>query len=118
MRIHLDPFFARSTITNQKKLIRYIFQEPWRNEEAIRILGEYLQQKQAEAKEAWEAASKRYQDEYISTRFSYDLTANQKRTIETVNRKMLNEVKRRKAEYEHWGKIVTYYSALKAKNKM
>ena len=118
MRIHLDPFFARSAITNQKKLIQYIFQEPWRNEEAIRILGEYLQQKQAEAKEAWEAASKRYQGEYISTRFRYDFTAQQKRATEAAHRKMLNEVKRCKAEYEHWGKIVTYYSALKAKNKM
>ena len=116
MQINLDPFFTQATLAKQKKLLGYVFQEPWRNEETIRILDAYLPQKQAQAKDAWENASKRYQNEYTGTQFRYDLTANQKRTIEAANRKMLNEVKRCKAKYERWGKIIAYYETLKTKN--
>jgi hypothetical protein len=116
MQINLDPFFTQATLAKQKKLLGYVFQEPWRNEETIRILDAYLPQKQAQAKDAWENASKRYQNEYTGTQFRYDLTANQKRTIEAANRKMLNEVKRCKAKYERWGKIIAYYEMLKTKN--
>ena len=116
MQINIDPFFTQATLAKQKKLLGYVFQEPWRNEETIRTLDAYLPQKQAQAKDAWENASKRYQNEYTSTQFRYDLTANQKRTIEAANRKMLNEVKRCKAKYERWGKIIAYYETLKTKN--
>ena len=116
MQINIDPFFTQATLAKQKKLLGYVFQEPWRNEETIRILDAYLPQKQAQAKDAWENASKRYQNEYTGTQFRYDLTANQKRTVEAANRKMLNEVKRYKAKYERWGKIIAYYETLKTKN--
>lgn len=117
MQINLDPFFNRTTpLAKQKKLLGYVFQEPGRNEETISILGTYIPQKQAEAKEAWEVASKRYQDEYISTQFRYDLTAQQRRTVEAANRKMLNEVKRSKTNFERWGKIIAHYEMLKTKN--
>ena len=117
MQINLDPFFNRTTpLAKQKKLLGYVFQEPWRNEETISTLGTYLPQKQAEAKEAWEAASKRYQDEYISTQFRDDLTAQQKRTVGAANRKMLKEVKRCKTNFERWGKIIACYEMLKTKN--
>lgn len=89
MQINLDPFFNRTTpLAKQKKLLGYVFQEPWRNEKTISTLGTYLPQKQAEAKEAWEAA----------------------------NRKMLNEVKRCKTNFERWGKIIAHYEMLKTKN--
>ncbi len=117
MQINIDPFFTQATLAKQKKLLGYVFQEPWRNEETIRILDAYLPQKQAQAKDAWENASKRYQNEYTGTQFRCDLTANQKRTIEAANRKMLNEVKRCKAKYERWGKIIAYYETLKTKNR-
>ena len=116
LQINIDPFFTQATLAKQKKLLGYVFQEPWRNEETIRTLDAYLPQKQAQAKDAWENASKRYQNEYTGTQFRYDLTANQKRTIEAANRKMLNEVKRCKAKYERWGKIIAYYEMLKTKN--
>ena len=116
MQINLDPFFTQATLAKQKKLLGCVFQEPQRNEKTIRTLDAYLPQKQAQAKDAWENASKRYQNEYTGTQFRYDLTANQKRTIEAANRKMLNEVKRCKAKYERWGKIITHYETLKTKN--
>ena len=116
MQISLDLFFTQATLAKQKKLLGYVFQEPWRNEETIRTLDAYLPQKQEQAKDAWENASKRYQNEYTGTQFRYDLTANQKQTIEAANRKMLNEVKRCKAKYERWGKIIAYYEMLKTKN--
>lgn len=118
MQIKLDQFFDRTTpLAQLKKFLGYVFQEFWRNEETINILGAYLPQKQAEAKEAWVNASKRYQDEYISTQFRYDLTAKQKITIEASNRKMLNEVKRCKTNFERRGKIIAHYEMLKNKCK-
>ena len=118
MQIKLDQFFDHTTpLAQLKKFLGYVFQEFWRNEETISILGTYLPQKQAEAKEAWLNASKRYQDEYISTQFRYDLTAQQKRTVEAANRKMLNEVKRRKTNFERWGEIIAHYEMLKNKCK-
>ena len=116
MQINRDPFFTQATLAKQKKLLGYVFQEPWRNEETIRTLDAYLPQKQAQAKDAWENASKRYQNEYTGTQFRYDLTAQQKRTVEAANRKMLNEVKRCKTNFERWGKITACYEMLKTKN--
>lgn len=51
MEIILEPFFSNTTLTKQKKLLRYVFQEPWRNLETINTLTAFLEQKQAEAKE-------------------------------------------------------------------
>lgn len=115
MWINPDPFFDNSTLTNIRKLFRYVFHEPWRNDETIRTLDAYLPQKHAQAKEAWERASKRYQNEYTDARSHYYLTAQQKRRVEAANRKMLNEVKRCKSKYERWGKIIAYYEMYKNK---
>lgn len=50
IQITPDPFFDNSTLTNIRKLFRYVFQEPDRNTEAIAALGEYLTAKVAETK--------------------------------------------------------------------
>ena len=100
MQISLEPFFTQATPTKQKKLLGYVFHEPWRNGETISTLDTYLPQKQAEAKEAWENASKRYQNEYTSTQYRYDLTAEQKRTVEAANRKMLNRSEEHTSELQ------------------
>lgn len=115
--LNLDSFFDRTVpLEKQRKLLNCIFRETQRNEENINILDSYLLRKQTEAKDAWEIASKQYQDEYISTQFRYDLTAQQKRTVEAANRKMLNEVERCKTNFERWGKIIAHYETLKTKN--
>lgn len=116
MQITLDAFFTQDALAKQKKLLRYVFQEPWRNEEAICALGTYLSQKKAETKTAWAEASKRYQNEYTSTQYRYDLTEKQKRTVEAANRRMLNELKQRKTKYERWDKLTAHYERLKTKN--
>lgn len=119
LQINLDPFFDRKTaLTKQKQLLGYVFKEFWRNDEAIHALDTYLTQKKAEAIAAWAAASKRYQDEYVCTGFRYELTAQQKRSIEAKNRKRLNSVKRCKTEYERLCKISAHYEMLKIKNHL
>lgn len=115
--LNLDSFFDRTVpLEKQRKLLNCIFRETQRNEENINILDSYLPRKQTEAKDAWEIASKQYQDAYISTQFRYDLTAQQKRSVDAANRKMLNEVKRCKTNFERWGKIIARYETLKTKN--
>lgn len=116
MQIDLDKFFAQATLAGQKKLIKYMFQEPWRNEKSAGMLGIYLQQKQAEAKDAWAVASSKYQNEYRTTKFLFNPTVAQKRSVETANRKMLNEVKRCRTKFERYGKIIVYYESLRTKS--
>lgn len=115
MKINLDPFFTQNAINKQKKLIGYVFEEPWRNEEAIRVLGAYLHQKRTETMYEWAAASSRFQNEYTSTKFRYDITEKDKRTIDAANRKLLNAVKRHKANHDRWDKLITHYETLKKK---
>lgn len=113
MQIHLDAFFTQMPLVKIKKLLGYVFQEPWRNEETIRILGTYLPQKQAEAKEAWHKASVEYQDGY---RLPQNYLGEHLVFIERNNKKLLTAVKQSKSKYERWGKIIARFEMLKTKN--
>ena len=113
MQIHLGAFFTQMPLVKIKKLLGYVFQEPWRNEETIRILGTYLPQKQAEAKEAWHKASIEYQDGY---RLPQNYLGEHLVFIERNNKKLLTAVKQSKSKYERWGKIIAHFEMLKTKN--
>ena len=112
MQIHLDAFFTQMPLVKIKKLLGYVFQEPWRNEETICILGTYLPQKQAEAKEAWHKASVQYQDGY---RLPQNYLGEHLVFIERNNKKLLTAVKQSKSKYERWGKIIAHFEMLKSK---
>lgn len=116
MEIFLEPFFSNTTLTKQKQLLRYVFQEHWRNVETINILTAFLEQKQAEAKENWGKASKTFQDEYTATQFHYELSTQEKKWREYHNSKLLACVKSSKKQYEKWGKIILFLETLKNKN--
>ena len=46
MQIKLEPFFSRTPpLVKSKKLLGYVFQEPWRNEEAVTTLDTYHKNK-------------------------------------------------------------------------
>ena len=115
MQIHLDAFFTQMPLAKIKKLLGYVFQEPWRNEETIRILGTYLPQKQAEAKEAWHKASIEYQDGY---RLPQNYLGEHLVFIERNNKKLLTTVKQSKSKHERWGKIIAHFEMLKTKNRI
>lgn len=52
-RFELYPsYFEGAALANIRKVLKYLFQEPWRNEDTIARLGEHLTKKTAEAKEA------------------------------------------------------------------
>ena len=112
MQINTDAFFTTASLARQKKLLGYVFQEPWRNEKTIDTLSTYLPQKQAEAKEAWAEASRAYQNGY---RLPQNHPGQNARYIERENKHLMAEVKRCKTKYERWGKIIAYFEALKAK---
>lgn len=113
MQINLDPFFSSCTIAKAKKLFGYVFQEPWRNEDTITALADYLPQKADNAKELWHQASAAYQNGYVDTTYRYDLTDKQKSPIKAQNKRLLNEVKHCKTQYERWVKIVKILNELK-----
>ena len=112
MQIHLDAFFTQMPLVKIKKLLVYVFQEPWRNEETIRILGAYLPQKQAEAKGDWHKASIEYQDGY---RLPQNHLGEHLVFIERNNKKLLTTVKQSKSKHERWGKIIAPFEMLKTK---
>lgn len=114
MHIHLDVFFTQTSLVKIKKLLGYAFQEPWRNEETIRILGTYLPQKQAEAKEAWHKAASEYQDGY---RLPQNYPRTNHASIERNNKKLLTAVEQSKRKYERWGKIIAHFEILKNKKQ-
>lgn len=116
MEIILEPFFTNTTLTKQKQLLRYVFQEPWRNTETINILTAFLDRKQAEAKENWSKASKTFQDEYTATQFHYELSTQERKRCEYNNSKLLARVKSSKKQHEKWEKIILFLEMLKNKN--
>lgn len=115
MQIILEPFFANCTLEKVKKLFGYIFQEPWRNEDAISALLEFLPEKETEAKQLWGQASTDFKNGYRDTKFLYGLTPEEKRKIEQQNKLMLNAVKTCKAEYERRKKIHSLFATIKSK---
>lgn len=117
MQIHLDAFFTQATLAKQKRLLGYVFQEPWRNEETISTLGTYLPQKRDEAWQVLMDAYFRNIKERTSTKYRNDLTAKQKRAAEVANRKLLNNIKRCRTRYKRWGKIIAHFEMLKAKRR-
>lgn len=88
MQIHLDAFFTQMPLVKIKKLLGYVLQEPWRNEETIRILGTYLPQN------------------YLGEHLVF---------IERNNKKLLTAVKQSKSKHERWGKIIAHFETLKTK---
>ncbi len=105
MQIHLDTFFKQMSLIKIKKLLGYVFYEPWRNEDTISTLNTYLPEKQAEAKEAWHKASVAYQNGY-------------RLDNERNNKKLLSAVKQTKTKYERWGKIIAHFETIKTKNRV
>ena len=99
-QIELNPcFFDEASLPNIRKAVGCLFQNPLANRKTAHDLHAYLVARQAEAKEAWTEASHIYQNEY---RLLQDLH----------NRRLLAEVKRCKAAYERWGKIINYFDNL------
>lgn len=115
MQINTDAFFTTASLARQKKLLGYVFQEPWRNEKTIDTLSTYLPQKQAEAKEAWAEASVDYTNGYVDTSFRWGLRTKEKQAIERENKRLLAAVKRAKAKHEKYQKILTAFEAVKNK---
>lgn len=97
-RFDLHPcFFDNRSIADCKKLFKYLFQEPWRNESTISRLGEYLTQKTTEAKEAHAQAALK--------------VARCVRVIPELER----EERKAKTTYDRYTKKLAAFEALKTK---
>lgn len=101
--ISLEHFFDIATFTKQKQLLRYVLQEPWRNEATIARIDAFLPQMRNKAKSDWHDASVKFQNEY---------RLNNPRN----NNTLLNTVKRTKTKFDRCDKLIKFYDGLKAKN--
>ncbi len=116
MQINLDPFFGGASLPNIRKLFKYLFQEPWRNEETIEVLLDYFPARVEDAKAAWGDASVNYTNGYVDTTIRWGLSPREKQRIEKQNKTLLAGVKIAKRKYERWVKIYALYINLVNKN--
>lgn len=116
MQINLEPFFGSAPMPNIRKLFKYLFQEPWRNEETIKVLADYFPERTAKAKDAWGQASVEYTNGYVDTTLRWGIPPREKRAIERQNKNLLAKVKTAKRKYERWVKITDLYLELINKN--
>lgn len=116
MQINLEPFFSQSTLPNIRKLFKYLFQEPWRNTETVKVLLDYFPARVADAKAAWGTASVNYTNGYVDTTLRWGIPQREKQTIERQNKTLLAGVKTAKRKYERWVKINTLYLDIVSKN--
>ena len=115
MQIDLYTFFTQLNLSKVKKIFLLIFQEPWRNEETISALDDYLPGLVAQAETQWFTTSETYSVGYVDITFRYDLTGQQKSRIVWQNKKLFSNVKTAKSKLERYSKILALYTDLKNK---
>lgn len=117
------PRLHELTITNIRKLLRLVFCYDWENEEAIRDTALFLEDIVPESKQAWTAASVRYQQEWrlIEKRTTVRRTRKdieRDAAIRAHNDELTRAVKKAKRQYERWVKIQALWNDTKHKMKI
>lgn len=103
----LSPaWFDQNSVTNVRKAFKYLFQEPWRNEDTIAALSVFLVKRIEDAKALWSKKSIEFQNEY---RLPGNDTC-----IKRQNDRRFNEVKRAKAAYERYVKKQEIFEKFKS----
>jgi len=106
--MQLTPaFFDQASIAKTSKIFKYLFQEPWRNEETITDLTLYYAKRVEDAKSLWSKKSIEFQNAYR--------IPDGNDWIKRQNDKKFNEVKRAKADYERSLKCQTMLEEFKRK---
>lgn len=108
------PRLNELPVSNIRKLFRLVFLYDWENDEAIQTLGLYIQNAIEDSRQAWDAASVRYQQErrliekpttVRRTRKDIEKAA----AIRAHNDALTRAVKKAKGTHEQWVKINTIF---------
>lgn len=124
--LKFPQFFETATLTNCKKLFKYLFQfeDKGENDKTIAFLDTALPELCAEKKGAWHVKSVEYQNGFLSTDRAA-LPSNcvyRKQIIEEVARRkrhneaLMRKVKSAKSQYEHAKKVWESYTDEKQKH--
>lgn len=118
MTIRLPAFLDDCTLANKKKLFRLIFEEPYRNEETIRTLDDYILEMSEDLKSVWTEKGLKYQREYEDPVYFLRQNPGKKKeavSIRAKNKRMLETVKSAKSKYENFQKVITAWNEAKLK---
>lgn len=104
---------------NLRKLFRLMLTDtnwPPRNEDAIRYTAEYLTGLIAETKEAWDQASRDYQNSYVDVAYySRSHSAKETQKAKRYNTELIGAVKRTKKTHERAKTLQAAFAELKVK---
>lgn len=117
-RLTLYPMKAlqKRTIPNLRKILKLISQEYWRNEENIHLFFSYIPKVQEELREEWEKASLTFQKKYMDPKYNrgnYIKDPEVRRERAARNKKLVDDVKTAKKQYERFMRKVPKLEKLK-----
>lgn len=114
--IYLDRL-ADLSMENTRKLFKLIFTAEQENQEAIALLGEYIEQKIEESKKIWRQFSINFTDGWRDTKSPWTsyLSPQARKKAEAQNRKLTAAVKSAKAKHDRWEKVSAEWSKAKTK---
>lgn len=113
------PKIHELPLSNIRKLFSMMLSEPWNNEQAITDTGPYLEAAVEDSKAAWGEASKSYQhgwrhiEKPIRRQTKQEIHAAAE--IRANNEALIRAVKRTKAQYERWVKVLALWNDTKHK---
>ena len=118
MTIRLPAFLDDCSLKNKKKIFQLIFEEPYRNEETIRTLDDYILEMSEDLKSIWAEKGIKYQREYEDPVYFLRQNPGKKKeavSIRAKNKRMLEAVKSAKNKYENFQKVITAWNEAKLK---
>lgn len=98
-----------------KKLFKLMCCQAWRNIEAIKKTDQYIRLCIEQAETDTKVAVKSYTDGYKDTKFAYTLTAREKQCIERENKRLYNNVVRKKKAIDRMKKVQATFNEIKEK---
>lgn len=124
--LKFPQFFETATLTNCKKLFKYLFQFEYKgeNDKTIAFLDTALPELCAEKKGVWHVKSVEYQNGFLSTdraALPSNLFYRKEINAEIARRKknndaLMRKVKSAKSQYEHAKKVLESYTDEKQKH--
>lgn len=116
--LNCSHLLTRIPINKAKKLFNLMCCQHWRNIEAIKKTDEVLANHIKDARTKLSDAVKSYTDGYKDTKYDCSLTEIEIKRIECENKRLFNDLSRKKKALERIKKVQAIFSEVKTKYKI
>lgn len=110
MTLNMPIAMEDMTITNLRKIFKFMDQEYWRNEENTHLFFSYIPEVLEDLKGRWGEESRTFQKEYQDPKFdssgNYISDKEEREKRRNHNKKLMSKVKAAKARYERFQKKI------------